>query len=62
PHTAQTVTPLVATPGPITVVEVEDIVELGELDPTQIHTPGFYVDRIIQGRFEIRIEKGTLRA
>ncbi len=36
--------------------------EPGELDPAQIHTPGIYVDRIIQGRFEKRIEKRTLRA
>lgn len=61
-HTAQNFNPLVATAGRITVVEVEEIVEPGELDPTQIHTPGIYVDRIIQGRFEKRIEKRTLRA
>ena len=61
-HTAQNFNPLVATAGRITVVEVEEIVEPGELDPTQIHTPGIYVDRIIQGRFENRIEKRTLRA
>jgi len=61
-HTAQNFNPLVATAGRITVVEVEEIVEPGELDPSQIHTPGIYVDRIIQGRFEKRIEKRTLRA
>lgn len=60
-HTAQNFNPLVATAGRITVVEVEEIVEPGELDPTQIHTPGIYVDRIIQGRFEKRIEKRTLQ-
>ena len=60
-NTAQNFNPLVATAGRITVVEVEEIVEPGELAPSQIHTPGIYVDRIIQGRFEKRIEKRTLR-
>ncbi|QRY77644.1 CoA transferase subunit A [Pseudomonas sp. PDNC002] len=60
-HTAQNFNPIVATAGRITVVEVEEIVEPGELDPTQIHTPGIYVDRIIQGSFEKRIEKRTTR-
>ena len=45
-HTAQNFNPLAATAGKITVVEVEEIVEPGELDPAQIHTPGIYVDRI----------------
>ncbi|MFV3385605.1 CoA transferase subunit A [Pseudomonas sp. NY15364] len=61
-HTAQNFNPVVATAGRITVVEVEEIVEPGELDPTQIHTPGIYVDRLICGSFEKRIEKRTLRA
>ncbi|MDG9854645.1 CoA transferase subunit A [Pseudomonas nitroreducens] len=61
-HTAQNFNPIVATAGRITVVEVEEIVEPGELDPTQIHTPGIYVDRIIQGTFEKRIEKRTVRS
>ncbi|OBY90273.1 succinyl-CoA--3-ketoacid-CoA transferase [Pseudomonas sp. AU11447] len=61
-HTAQNFNPIVATAGRITVVEVEEIVEPGELDPTQIHTPGIYVDRIIQGSFEKRIEKRTVRS
>ncbi|MDP3299133.1 MAG: CoA transferase subunit A [Phenylobacterium sp.] len=61
-HTAQNFNPVVATAGRITVVEVEEIVEPGELDPTQIHTPGIYVDRLICGNFEKRIEKRTLRA
>ncbi|WP_313338063.1 CoA transferase subunit A [Stutzerimonas nitrititolerans] len=60
-HTAQNFNPLAATAGKITVVEVEEIVEPGELEPSQIHTPGIYVDRIIQGCFEKRIEKRTLR-
>lgn len=61
-HTAQNFNPMVATAGRITVVEVEEIVEPGELDPAQIHTPGIYVDRIIQGSFEKRIEKRTVRS
>lgn len=61
-HTAQNFNPMAATAGQITVVEVEEIVEPGELDPTQIHTPGIYVDRLIQGVFEKRIEKRTVRS
>ncbi|MGH1372167.1 MAG: CoA transferase subunit A [Cellvibrionaceae bacterium] len=60
-HTAQNFNPMAATAGKITVVEVEEIVEPGELDPTQIHTPGIYVDRLIQGSFEKRIEQRTVR-
>jgi 3-oxoacid CoA-transferase subunit A len=60
-HTAQNFNPLAATAGKITVVEVEEIVEPGELDPTQIHTPGIYVDRLIKGTFEKRIEQRTVR-
>lgn len=60
-HTAQNFNPLAATAGKITVVEVEEIVEPGELDPTQIHTPGIYVDRVIKGQFEKRIEQRTVR-
>ena len=61
-HTAQNFNPLMATAGKITVVEVEAIVPPGELDPAAIHIPGIYVDRLIQGRFEKRIEQRTLRA
>ena len=61
-HTAQNFNPMAATAGRITVVEVEEIVEPGELDPAQIHTPGIYVDRLIQGTFEKRIEKRTVRS
>ena len=61
-HTAQNFNPVVATAGRITVVEVEEIVEPGELDPAHIHTPGIYVDRIICGTFEKRIEKRTVRS
>jgi len=60
-HTAQNFNPSVATAGRVTVVEVEEIVEPGELDPMHIHTPGIYVDRLIQGTFEKRIEQRTVR-
>ncbi|MBR9870601.1 MAG: CoA transferase subunit A [Gammaproteobacteria bacterium] len=61
-HTAKNFNPLMATAGKITVVEVEEIVEAGELDPAEIHTPGIYVDRLICGTFEKRIEQRTIRA
>ncbi|QRV23476.1 CoA transferase subunit A [Marinomonas foliarum] len=60
-HTAQNFNPLAATAGKITVVEVEEIVEVGELDPAQIHTPGIYVNRVVLGTFEKRIEKRTVK-
>ena len=51
-----------ATAGNKTVVEVEELVEIGELDPDQIHTPGIFVDRIIIGNnYEKRIEQATTR-
>ena len=59
-HTAQNFNPMAATAGRITVVEVEEIVEPGELEPGTIHTPGIYVNRLIQGAFEKRIEQRTL--
>ena len=44
----------------ITIAEVEELVEVGELDPNQIHTPGIFVDRIFQGAsYEKKIEKLT---
>ncbi len=60
--TARNFNPMMATAGRKTVVEVEEIVEVGELDPDQIHTPGIFVDRIVAGNFEKRIEKRTTRA
>lgn len=60
-HTARNFNPLAATAGKITVVEVEEIVEPGALDLDNIHTPGIYVDRLIQGSFEKRIERRTVR-
>ena len=60
-HTAQNFNPMAAACGRITVMEVEEIVEPGELDPDLVQTPGIYVDRLIQGTFEKRIEKRTVR-
>lgn len=60
--TARNFNPLMAMAGNITVVEVEEIVEPGTLDPDAIQTPGIYVDRLIQGSFEKRIEKRTVSA
>jgi 3-oxoacid CoA-transferase subunit A len=59
-NTARNFNPMAATAGKITVAEVEEIVEPGELDPNQIQTPGIYVDRLIQGSFEKRIEQLTV--
>jgi 3-oxoacid CoA-transferase subunit A len=60
--TARNFNPMVATAGKITVVEVEELVEVGSLPPDQIHTPGVYVQRIFQGKdYEKRIEQMTVR-
>lgn len=59
-HTAQNFNPMAATAGKITVLEVEELVEPGELAPSEIHTPGIYVDRVIVGTFEKRIERKIL--
>ena len=60
--TARNFNPMMATAGRVTVAEVEQIVPVGSLDPDQIHTPGIYVQRIIQGaRYEKPIEFRTVR-
>lgn len=59
--TSRNFNPMAATAGKITVAEVEELVEIGELEPDQIHTPGVYVQRIFQGKFEKRIEQKTMR-
>ncbi len=59
--TARNFNPMMAQAGRITVAEVEEIVPAGSLDPDFIHTPGIYVDRLIQGTFEKRIEQMTLK-
>jgi len=59
--TSRNFNPMIATCGKITVAEVEQLVKIGELDPDQVHTPGIYVDRIIQGgHYEKRIEFRTV--
>jgi 3-oxoacid CoA-transferase subunit A len=51
-----------AMAGKITIAEVEELVEVGYLDPNQIHTPGIYVHRIFQGKdYQKRIEQRTIR-
>jgi 3-oxoacid CoA-transferase subunit A len=60
--TARNFNPMMAAAGKVTVAEVEALVALGDLDPDQIHTPGIYVDRILQGAvYEKRIEQATTR-
>jgi 3-oxoacid CoA-transferase subunit A len=60
--TARNFNPLMAMAGKITVAEVEELVQAGELDPNQIHTPGIFVQRIFQGeKYEKRIEQRTVR-
>lgn len=60
--TARNFNPMAATAGKITVAEVEELVEVGELDPDQVHTPGIFVQRIFQGtHYEKRIEQRTVR-
>ena len=53
--------PMIATAGKVTVAEVEEIVPTGTLDPDQIHTPGVFVQRLLQGAYEKRIEQRTVR-
>ncbi len=61
-RTARNFNPMMATAGRVCVAEVEELVEVGELDPDQIHTPGIYVDRILLGtNYEKRIERRTTR-
>lgn len=60
--TARNFNPMVATAGKITIAEVEVLVEVGQLEPDQIHTPGVYVQRIIQGtNYQKRIEQRTVQ-
>lgn len=58
--TARNFNPMVATCGEVTIAEVEELLEPGELDPDQIHTPGIFVDRIIKTDSEKRIENRTI--
>ena len=60
--TARNFNPMAITAGKIAVVEVEELVGEGELDPDQIHLPGIYVNRLIVGEFEKNIEQRTVRS
>lgn len=60
--TARNFNPMAATAGKITIAEVEELVEIGELDPDEIHTPGVYVQRIFKGQnYQKRIEQRTVK-
>lgn len=60
--TARNFNPMMAMAGKITIVEVEELVAEGELDPNEIHTPGIFVNRIFKGEhYEKRIEQRTVR-
>jgi 3-oxoacid CoA-transferase subunit A len=60
--TARNFNPMMATAGKVTVAEVEQLVEVGEIDPDHIHTPGIFVQRIFEGEgYEKRIEQRTVR-
>jgi 3-oxoacid CoA-transferase subunit A len=58
--TARNFNPMVATCSPMTVAEVEELVEIGSLDPDQIHTPGIFAKRMVVTRSEKRIEQRTV--
>lgn len=61
--TARNFNPVIATCAPITIAEVEEIVDVGQIDPDHVHTPGIFVQRLIRGeRYEKRIEQRTVRA
>ena len=52
---------MMATAGKITVAEVEEIVDYGEIDPDQVHTPGIFVQKVLKGpSYEKRIEQRTV--
>ena len=60
--TARNFNPMMAMAGKITIAEVEELVEAGELTPNDIHVPGIYVNRIILGKdYEKRIEQRTTK-
>jgi 3-oxoacid CoA-transferase subunit A len=60
--TARNFNPMMATAAKITIAEVENLVDVGELEPDSVHTPSIYVQRIFQGEaYERRIERRTIR-
>ena len=60
--TARNFNPMMATAADYVIAEVEELVELGQLDPNQVHTPGIFIDAIFRGpKYEKRIERRTTR-
>lgn len=60
--TARNFNPMMAAAGKITIVEVEEIVDYGDIDPDHVHTPGIYVQMVVRGQsYEKRIEQRTVR-
>ncbi|UOE93083.1 CoA transferase subunit A [Alkalihalobacillus sp. LMS39] len=59
--TAQNFNPMMAAAGKVTIAEVEELVEIGELNPDEIHTPSIYVQRLIVGKQQKRIERLTVK-
>jgi 3-oxoacid CoA-transferase subunit A len=59
--TARNFNPMMASAGKVTVAEVEEFVPLGAIDPDHVHTPGIFVQRLITGKHEKRIEQRTVR-
>jgi 3-oxoacid CoA-transferase subunit A len=59
--TARNFNPMMAAAGKITIAEVEELVEIGDLDPDQIHTPSIYVQRLVVGKQQKRIERLVVR-
>lgn len=58
--TAKNFNPMIAAAGKVTIAEVENLYEIGDLDPNFIHTPSVYVQSIIEGKQEKRIERLTV--
>lgn len=59
--TARNFNPMIAAAGKVTIAEVEELVEIGELDPDQIHTPSIYVQKLIVGKQQKKIERLTVQ-
>src|SRR5574337_369861 len=59
--TARNFNPMMATAGKVTVAEVEELVDVGQLEPDMVHTPGIFVQRVVVSTAEKRIEKRTVR-
>ena len=62
-HTAMNFNPMCAAAGKVTIAEVEEIVEVGELDPDHVHTPGIFVQRVVAVEDATKdIEQRTVRS